>query len=606
MSVNGNIKFISVVILLIVNQGCNLAPRKNYRITANAEISSKSSKTSTTCEKIVKSSLNKNGNLVDSEDFAKQYSTQQQIRDNNKSTVTKLSSGKKVYELSTITVKHFDLMGNTAISNSELSSLYQYYLNRPVTFEDLQVVTQAITKCYIGKGYINSGAILADQIIDNNVVKIKIKEGKLSKILVEGNKAIKPSYIENEINKAVVAPLNLYTLRTVLLQLEQDSRITQINAHLLPGNTPGESLLRVKLKEDNTQELSVSVDNHRPPSVGSTETSINFIDHNLTGRSDTLEGSISKTKGLKVFSANYNFYLDYAAKSYFAINADYSDALIIEEPFNQIDITSKSTIFKFDYNKTLKKTLNTIFGIQAGIAKKHSESALLEQPFSFSVGAEEGKVDTLSLYAGINRTKRTSKRVISFYSSLRQGLPKSINEEIIKGQPSRVYVAVTAQALFAQRLPILQSQFSYNGGLQISDSPLLSVEKFSIGGVSNVRGYRENQIVRDNGFVSSFEWKIPLTFNEAGTPDNKTAFLLFFDYGVGKNYEVKSILQNLIVVSDQTDKLSSVGIGLNWRPNKHWLFNGYYASALTDVPEPENKDLQDKGIHFELKYVNIF
>ena len=44
---------------------------------------------------------------------------------------------------------------------------------------------------------------------------------------------------------------------------------------------------------------------------------------------------------------------------------------------------------------------------------------------------------------------------------------------------------------------------------QISADPLLSIEQFAVGGIDTVRGYRENQIVRDTGFAASVELHIP-------------------------------------------------------------------------------------------------
>ena len=48
---------------------------------------------------------------------------------------------------------------------------------------------------------------------------------------------------------------------------------------------------------------------------------------------------------------------------------------------------------------------------------------------------------------------------------------------------------------------------------QLTPDSLLSLEKISIGGVDTVRGYRQNQLVADNGVVGGVEVRIPLTSN---------------------------------------------------------------------------------------------
>ena len=49
--------------------------------------------------------------------------------------------------------------------------------------------------------------------------------------------------------------------------------------------------------------------------------------------------------------------------------------------------------------------------------------------------------------------------------------------------------------------------------LRLTPDPLLSLERFSLGGADTVRGYRQNQVVSDNGLLGGFELQIPVTKN---------------------------------------------------------------------------------------------
>ena len=68
---------------------------------------------------------------------------------------------------------------------------------------------------------------------------------------------------------------------------------------------------------------------------------------------------------------------------------------------------------------------------------------------------------------------------------------------------------------------------------QISADPLLSIERFAIGGRDTVRGYRENQLVRDSGVVASAELRIPLWRDSLRRP--LLELVPFMDYGTGWN-----------------------------------------------------------------------
>ena len=61
-----------------------------------------------------------------------------------------------------------------------------------------------------------------------------------------------------------------------------------------------------------------------------------------------------------------------------------------------------------------------------------------------------------------------------------------------------------------------ESHLILRASTQLASDALLAMEKFVVGGHATVRGYRENQFVRDNGFAASAELRFPL-FVDLGT-----------------------------------------------------------------------------------------
>lgn len=55
-----------------------------------------------------------------------------------------------------------------------------------------------------------------------------------------------------------------------------------------------------------------------------------------------------------------------------------------------------------------------------------------------------------------------------------------------------------------------RSRLLLRASAQLSDDPLMSLEKLAIGGVDTVRGFRENTYVRDNGVALSVEMQLPV------------------------------------------------------------------------------------------------
>jgi hemolysin activation/secretion protein len=146
-------------------------------------------------------------------------------------------------------VRKIVITGNTVFSAEELAKITQPYVNRELTSEDLEALRQAITVHYIKKGYVNSGAIIPDQKIVNGVITLRVIEGKVTQIDVEGNKWFTDGYLQSRLALGTGPPVNIAPLQQRLQLLQQNELLERLHAELKPGIQPGESLLKVKVEE---------------------------------------------------------------------------------------------------------------------------------------------------------------------------------------------------------------------------------------------------------------------------------------------------------------------------------------------------------------------
>ena len=123
---------------------------------------------------------------------------------------------------------------------------------------------------------------------------------------------------------------------------------------------------------------------------------------------------------------------------------------------------------------------------------------------------------------------------------------------------------------------------------QVAADSLLPLERFGLGGMNSVRGYRSNVLVRDNAVNSSIELRIPLMDDEQGW--GVLQFVPFFDYGRGWNtgYE-----------TPEPDQISSVGGGIRWSLRNRMLLEVFYGQSLRNV-SVEDRELADRGVNFQL------
>jgi hemolysin activation/secretion protein len=503
-----------------------------------------------------------------------------------------------------IFVTRFQFEGNKIISTPELSQLLESYQNRELSAEQLQEAKNLITQHYINHKFINSGAIIPDQQVTDGVITIKIIEGKLSEVEVSGNKRVRTPYIQKRLEDPPGVPLNLDILQERLQILQQNPLFERINAELGPGLSLGEGILRIDVEESRPYHLQFNFNNYRSPSVGAYRGEIVGWHHNVTGWGDTFYARYGYgfQNGLKDYNFRYNLPIN-RYDTAITLYTEHSDAKVVEAPFDQIDIESEADTYALSLTQPLFKKPNKSFELGLKLEKRQSETSLLDQPFSFPEGGKEGQSKLSVIRFSQDWLDRSRTEVIAARSSLNFGIDAF--NSTVDNSPDSQFFSWLGQFQYVRRLdslhnPLLQaSQIIFRIDLQKANQGLLSLEKFSVGGATTVRGYRENQMTRDNGLISSLEWRLPLPFlqwrwskfsknPEDGIPQLAT----FFDYGRAWNESSE--------IPDDPKDIYSIGLGLRWSPNQHINTEIYWGHALRDIPEPTDKDLQDDGVHFEL------
>ena len=204
-------------------------------------------------------------------------------------------------------------------------------------------------------------------------------------------------------------------------------------------------------------------------------------------------------------------------------------------------------------------------------------------PFSFSDGIEDGLAKLSIWRLGQNWSKRSRRSAVFVRSTLSVGLDAfdatQNNGDIADGQ----FVKWALQAQRAQRLALWHSQLILRGELQLSHEALLGLEKFSIGGHSSVRGYRENTFSGDRGAFVSSAWRIPLWSKRESRFDLSTFIDSAYIKDTGDN--------------QTSESLSSVGFGLRWSIGGYVEIDLQWAEALDDIKRQRGDNEQDKGLH---------
>jgi hemolysin activation/secretion protein len=501
--------------------------------------------------------------------------------------------GRGLSVIGSIRVEHIVLEGGTVLPEQELSRISEPYEGRVVTFDELNALRRELTEAYIRRGYVNSGVIIPDQEVVGGTVVLREVRGTLAKINITGVGRFTRGFINKRLKEAARQPLQIQDLQKSLELLQHEPMIQRVNARLLPGLRPGEAELEVAVKAAHPFQIVIGTDNRRSVSTGGEQATLSLAHLNLTGHADVLSVDLGMSEGRGTGLASFSFPIS-ARDTRILTSFSVDDARIVEVPFDRIDIKSK----------TMRGTLAVVHPwirdparslvSSIGIERKHSRSTLLGVPFSFSPGDREGKSNTTVVNVGVEWTARARNQILMLSGNLRRGLP-AFQATINETEPDGRFTAFLGQLQYARRAGPFSGELLFRGIAQYAFDSLLGIEKMPVGGFNTVRGYRENQAVRDNGLATTVEWRIPIRRERKGAFDPLNLRIApFADYG-------RSWDRDGQIFPSQPLDLCSTGVGLLWSPVPGLRADLYWAHPFVNRHRAGN-NMQDKGFHFAVQY----
>ncbi|CAK0768286.1 putative Outer membrane protein, OMP85 family [Gammaproteobacteria bacterium] len=487
--------------------------------------------------------------------------------------------------LERVVVERFELTGNRAFSASELASVTAPYTHRAITAEELQEVRRRLTLYYTERGYLNSGAVIPDQPVQEGVVRIRIIEGRLARVEVTGNTHLRADYVQDRLRPAEDTPLNIQDLQDRLQRLQQNPLVEQLHATLAPGVEPGEGIMQLEVREARPYEVGLAVANNNPPSVGATRAHLYGFDRNLTGAGDTLALSYghsleSTTDDWRVSYARPLSARDRTIQAW----AEQNKTSVIENRFDRLDILSHLESYGVSLTEPVYQTLQQNLTLGANLEWRHSKSTLLGYPFSFAPGEVNGEATVAVARFSQEWLDRRLDQVIAARSTISAGLDAG-NATIHSGGPDSRFWAWLGQFQWAKRFGARDYQVIFKANGQWASDSLLSMEKCALGGIDTVRGYPGNTLVRDQCFNTSLEFRVPVyeLALAGGRPnEGQVQLAAFADYGWAQNKGRFAL---------DPEVLASVGIGARWDPNAKIHAALYWGYPLREVEKSDERSV---------------
>ena len=426
-----------------------------------------------------------------------------------------------------VVIKNVSFKGNTVISDSALANVAESFLARPVEMTDLEELRIRLTRLYTDQGYVNSGAILPAQQVDNGQIEYQIVEGTLESVNIEGAGRLRNDYIASRVLKNAASPFNTKTLESNFRELLDNPLIERMDGELsaLPGQ--GTSALNLKIKRATPYNFTVEGNNHASPSLGAEQIRLSGLVRNISGFGDALSVTAVSSDSRTSLSTGYSVPLN-SNDTTLTIQVSASDSGVIEEPLDTIDIESSTEGVDLSLSHPLRSSLQKRLAVGVGLAVRKNQNLLAGEPFPFSTGEVDGASKVSVLRTWQDYVRRKGAAVLAARSTFKLGLDAFGATQHNDSRPDGQFISWQAQLQYARRYLEDRAQLLLKMDAQVANHELLPLERFSIGGANSVRGYRENEVVRDQAVFVSAEYRYRL-----GSSDNFGTWTLapFFDAG---------------------------------------------------------------------------
>ncbi|MEL7008078.1 MAG: ShlB/FhaC/HecB family hemolysin secretion/activation protein [Cyanobacteria bacterium J06588_4] len=496
-----------------------------------------------------------------------------------------------------ISVKQFSFTGNTVFEAAELNRELASFTQQPVSFAQLVQAANRITALYVSEGYITTGAYIPEQSLDSDTVEIQIVEGSLGEIAVEVEGRLNPGYVRDRLVSRIDQPLNINQLQSALQLIQLNPLIEDLTAELAAGITPGTNILRVTVNSADTFSIRAKLNNNRNTSIGTFERGLQLEEGNLLGIGDRFRLTYDNTDGSNQFGGGYTFPLN-ARDGTLGVNFRWGKNEIIQSSFEEIDIDIRTRNYGLTWRQPLwqkatpEVSQELAFGVTA--ARRESDGTIMDEPQPLTPGAdEEGEIRTSVISLEQEWLQRNRQQVISARSQFNFGIDV-LDATVLEDEPDSQFFSWRGQFSYLRSLGRPQRGISptvlLRSELQLAAEALISTEQFSLGGATTVRGYRQDALLSDSGFLAAAEFRLPVARFEP--VDATLQFAPFIDFGTGWNNDAEEL---------EFSTLIGTGFGLLLQTPERFSARFDWGIPLINSDD-QGSSLQEDGVYLQLEY----
>lgn len=482
------------------------------------------------------------------------------------------------------TVNRFVFSGNTKLSADQLSQALADYINRPITFEQLQEATNVVAETYNQAGWL-ARAFLPRQDITDGLVRIDVIEAVYGGSIVDGDfNHVSKARIEAMMTAQIEAGqvLSLKDVERALLLADDVPGISVVGS-LTAGKETGQTDVLINVEDTPLVSARVQVDNQGNKATGENEVSINASLNGLVGWGDQATVYGLYTEGLSFVSAGYSVPLLYSG---LRLGASYSTLgyRIIDSDLQAANGSGYANTWSVEATQPFVRSRNTNVFARLVYTNKLFDNRAGE----FTTSKYTVNQVALSLTAShLDRFAGGGYTVLTLTPSV-----GDVNYGDVPEYARLVAATIKSEGNYAKlryglsRQQNLTSQWSMfaNWRGQLASKNMDSSERFYLGGPFGVRAFPNNEGGGSQGNLLSLELRY--------SPWQQLQLAGFWDIG---HVEVNK--SNAFPGASQPNSgtLQGVGLSVSWQASYNIILNATWAVQVGSNPFANSTGLNQDG-----------
>ncbi|WP_081918252.1 ShlB/FhaC/HecB family hemolysin secretion/activation protein [Citrobacter sp. S-77] len=452
--------------------------------------------------------------------------------------------------------------------NNIIERIIKSYINRNITFQQLQKLTSDITELYRKNGALLTRVIIPQQDFYNGEVILTVIPGALDEIVINNRSRVNNYLIKSQIPEGlkfsdVIRKDDID--RYALLLNEIPGASAQL--HLYPGNNPGTTSIQLDIDETTRYSGMFILDNYGNRTISRERFIAETGIYSLAGLGDWLGLGLVASKGKGWVS---NLSVDYSWLSGF-------DASRFGIGYNRLD-------YKYYFLENIfygyADTVN--FQITQPVIRNSDQFSTVYTAISYSRMVD--KYPWLFSVYGQSAEKIVSKWTTGM--AMRTNFGRAgilgVNLEIVNGETDYLNKAAEfwngadlrqTGGYFYQLNARMEHTLELNADYIIrksmtgmySNKNIDSSQKFAAGGPLAVRAFDADEVMLDTGMI----WKAEITRNIPLPSLENMTLSGFYEYSHGQvNRKNKTLSGDVLTYNNFVD-IAAAGIGINI-PSKSW------------------------------------